>query len=445
MIFSATGSSQKKTVFSFFPAPKFLRMPAVGVDISDESIKFIELKRLTAGLALGRFGKYGMPQNVISGGEVQKTKELVEVLREMQRQHKLNFIHASLPEEHAYVFQTRVPKSVRRSQIRNVLEFKLEENVPLSGAEAIFDYSVFPKLAYEEAAEHYLSQKTTESNISNENQEKESVPPGKESEKENETKHDSVSDDQLAEDRNAPPAPEIEEKESSSPDTHTLIGSNESMVVGVSVYHREIVMQYVKAFQQAGMIPLSFEIETQASARSVVPRGDKGTCMVVDFGRSQAGLSIVHSGNLAFTATLNVGGDDLNRAIQKTFSVSLEEAERMKNEKGFINSEKNKELFVALISTVSAFKDELNKHYVYWHTHEDEVGKRKAIDKIFLCGGNANLPGLPEYLTVAMGVPVVRADVWTNVLSLDDSIPVIDFRHSLEYATTIGLALKSLY
>lgn len=417
--------SKKRDLFDFFPIPRILRMPAVGVDVSDESVKFIELRKTSKGITLGRFGKYNIPPGAIDGGEVKNTSEFVNVLKRLKEQHSFNFVHASLPEQHAFVFQTKIPRNVRRRQIRNVLEFKLEENVPLRSEEAVFDYSInlvpdSGEHQQKEQKEVELESGTTAEDVSLESE----APTSRQD-------VGSRSPDSFAN------AEDVEKED----ETEEL---GNSYVATVFVYRREIVEAYSQAFQNAGIQPLSFEIETQASAYSVIPRGDEGTYMIVDFGRSQAGLAIVSRGGLVFTSTLDVGGDDLNNAIIKTFSVSHDEAERMKNERGFINSEKNRELFTALVTTVAAFKDELNKHYLYWHTHEGGAGKRSPIDKIILCGGNANLPGLPEYLTSTIGVPVSRANVWTNVNSLDDFIPLIDYRHSLEYATTVGLALQSL-
>jgi Tfp pilus assembly PilM family ATPase len=413
---------RKKGIFDFFPVPRILRMPSVGVDVSDESLKFIELKGAAFGITLGRFGKYNVSPGVIKDGKVKNTNELALVLKRFKEQHGFNAVYASLPEQHAFVFQTFIPKTVRRKNIRSVIEFKLEENIPLSAAEVIFDYHLVDSGAERRGKTEVAKDKA-------------------------EMKEDRTHKEKEEGETDAPLKSREESASFSGEHTATegeAASQEEMYTVNVVAYRREIVEEYLQAFRDAEIRPLSFEIETQASAYAVIPRGDAGVYMIVDFGRSQAGLSIIDGGTLGFTATLNVGGDDLNRAIIKTFSVSSGEAERMKNERGFVHSEKNKDLFEALISTMTAFKDELRKHYIYWNTHESGVGRRRHIEKIILCGGNANLPGLPEYLTASIGIPVVRADVWVNVRSAPDFVPPINYRHSLEYATTIGLALMPL-
>jgi Tfp pilus assembly PilM family ATPase len=78
----------------------------------------------------------------------------------------------------------------------------------------------------------------------------------------------------------------------------------------------------------------------------------------------------------------------------------------------------------------------------YWHLRTGSDEKRR-IQKIVLCGGSANLKGLPAYLTETVGVTTERANVWENTFSFDEVVPPIDRRHSLGYATAVGLALQS--
>jgi Tfp pilus assembly PilM family ATPase len=87
-------------------------------------------------------------------------------------------------------------------------------------------------------------------------------------------------------------------------------------------------------------------------------------------------------------------------------------------------------------------RDEINRHFVYWHTHEDEDGiKNPPIKKILLCGGDSNLVGLPDYLSVTMKTEVEMANVWCNILNTEEYIPSIDFKDALSFAASLGLAL----
>ena len=167
--------------------------------------------------------------------------------------------------------------------------------------------------------------------------------------------------------------------------------------------------------------------------------------MIVDFGKKRSGISIMSGGAVRFTTTVDVGGDTLTNALKKRHpNANEKEIEDIKNERGIKKTREGKEVTKALMETITALRDEINKHYVYWHTHAGEGKKtRPQIAKVLLCGGNANFAGLPEFLSRSLKIPVERANVWTNTFLIEDYVPPINFRDSLGYAPAIGLALHS--
>ena len=79
------------------------------------------------------------------------------------------------------------------------------------------------------------------------------------------------------------------------------------------------------------------------------------------------------------------------------------------------------------------------------HLYISKNGKKdKSISQIILCGGNATTPGLQEYFSVGLKISVDISNVWINVFSSDSQyLPPIDFKHSLGFASAIGLALSN--
>lgn len=126
----------------FLNAPKFLSMPGVGLDISADAIRFIELEQGNKGtLTVSRYATRNFPLGTIGEGHVRDRKKLQEVIASLENEYKLSFAHVSLPEEQAYLANIRIPH-VPLSEIRDVIELRLEEHVPISGADAIFDFVV---------------------------------------------------------------------------------------------------------------------------------------------------------------------------------------------------------------------------------------------------------------------------------------------------------------
>ncbi len=349
----------------FFPTPKFLSRPSFGLDISDESIKFIEFKETRKGIQIARYGQRSVPPGLIKSGKISEPRRLKEVLSLLKKEEGIGSVRVSLPEEQIYLFRLKVPKE-GASNIRGVIELSLEEYVPVPPAEIVFDYEL-----YAEDAENF----------------------------------------------------EVE----------------------VAAVPKIITESYLALFTDCGLRVPSFELEAQALARAVIKEGDKDAYMIVDFGRSRTGISIVNHGMVVFTSTVDVGGVMLTNLIEKNFKLGFAEAEKLKLKYGLTRNAENQEVFSTLLNGVSILRDEIEKHFIYWHTHKDESGaERSPIKKIILCGGDSNLIGLAEYLSISMRQKVELADVWQNINPSLDYIPEMSFEDSLSYATVIGLALGDL-
>ena len=79
-------------IFRIFPPPRFLTIPSVGIDISDHSIRFAELKRKGKYFVLSRFGEEAIPENILISGEIKNVNALKEVLASFREKYKLHFV-----------------------------------------------------------------------------------------------------------------------------------------------------------------------------------------------------------------------------------------------------------------------------------------------------------------------------------------------------------------
>jgi type IV pilus assembly protein PilM len=222
-------------------------------------------------------------------------------------------------------------------------------------------------------------------------------------------------------------------------DYNIISEDNQDILVEVIAIASATIKSYLSLFEKVGLVPLSFEIEAQAIARAVVSIEETKPVMIVDFGDTRTGVSIFKNGHIFLTTTLLIGGTDLTNMIAKDFSLSFEEAEKMKHEYGIDQTSKAQNIFPSILNEISILRDELNKQYLYWETHNS--AKEGKIDRIILCGGDANLAGLADYLELSMKIKIENANVWTNLLDIKNSVPEISFEESLSYATVVGLSL----
>ncbi len=117
-------------------------MPAVGFDISGDALRFIELDRNRHGiLEVTRFATRIFPLGIISEGHVRDKKKLRDAIKLLAQEHKLAFANISLPEEQAYLANMRIPR-VAPQDVHETIELRLEEHVPISGVDAVFDFVV---------------------------------------------------------------------------------------------------------------------------------------------------------------------------------------------------------------------------------------------------------------------------------------------------------------
>ncbi len=113
-------------------------MEAVGVDISDHAIKFVEFRQKDGVRELGLFGERPLPEGVIVAGELVKQDELVRELKTLKNETGFSLVRSCLTESRGYLFQTAL-KNVAPGEARAAIDFQLEEHVPIARAEAVFD------------------------------------------------------------------------------------------------------------------------------------------------------------------------------------------------------------------------------------------------------------------------------------------------------------------
>lgn len=216
---------------------------------------------------------------------------------------------------------------------------------------------------------------------------------------------------------------------------------SQNILIEVVAIASATMESYLAVFKKVGLVPISFELEAQSITRAVIPIGDTSPVMIVDFGDTKTGISISNNGRVFLTTTLSIGGIDLTNMIAKNFSLSFNEAEKMKHQYGLDENSKAKDIFPAILNGISVLRDEINKQYVYWGAHNSNDKKNNQINHIILCGGDANLAGLAEYLELSLKIKVENANVWVNILNPENSVPEMSFEESLGYATVLGLAL----
>jgi len=120
-----------------------MAMRFAGLEISDDAIRCLEYAPTAHGRVVRKFDEVALPDGTVSGGDIKNEAILIDLLKKFGEKNNLSYVNVSVPEEKAYLFQTDVVGEKTKDIAQNI-EFKLEENVPLSAKDAVFYFDIMP-------------------------------------------------------------------------------------------------------------------------------------------------------------------------------------------------------------------------------------------------------------------------------------------------------------
>lgn len=211
----------------------------------------------------------------------------------------------------------------------------------------------------------------------------------------------------------------------------------------VSVAPRTLIDSYSNFLSEAGLQPFSFEPESVALARSIMPqRTEENPSLIVDLGKTNTSFVIYAGRGIRFTSSVKISGNLMTENIARSLHIEEKEAEQMKREVG-LNREKDGRVFDALIPLLTDLKEQISEYAEFYAEHAATAQDTEPrVAKIFLSGGGASLQGLAKYLSTALQIDTATANPWVNILQPPlRETPELPYEDSIRYATVLGLAL----
>lgn len=203
---------------------------------------------------------------------------------------------------------------------------------------------------------------------------------------------------------------------------------------------KRIVDSYLDLATKLGLEPIIIEPTMTAGARFFVR--DKHSDMasvIIDFGSLTATISIFDKTIIA-TSTVAAGGLVFTEAIRNELGVSQEEAGDIKTKFGLDVSKYQKQVAAALEPSLGKIVTEIRRMLRYYEEHYG-AQNQGGIGQIVTLGGGANMPGLSDYLTNALKVPVRTHEHPWAVFKYDNEMKLPIEADRLMYATVAGLSL----
>ncbi|MBU6310760.1 pilus assembly protein PilM [Patescibacteria group bacterium] len=215
----------------------------------------------------------------------------------------------------------------------------------------------------------------------------------------------------------------------------------EGVVVAVTALPRADVLAIHTASRDAGLMIRAIETESHAFARAVLHSTEPESVLLVDLGAHATRIAITDHGVVAYAASVDFGVKLFTSAIMKRLSISEGEAEAIRMQRGFLLGDGNRDVVEALAGPVSALRDEFERHRSFWNHAPDLEVSRLPISRVILGGAGAATHGIAEYLSDALGLPVIQADIWAHALR-GGALPKMTASEALDYGTAVGLARR---
>ena len=194
---------------------------------------------------------------------------------------------------------------------------------------------------------------------------------------------------------------------------HTEGGQMDVLLVAAKT---EMVNDHAQVVRDAGLAPVVVDVDAFClqnmfeMAYGFVP-GE--TVALINLGASLININVVTGGMTAFTRDISLGGNQLTDEIQKQLNVSYEEAEAYKlgGEPGVDDALIPQEVERVIQQIAEQVALEVQRSLDFFATTSAEGG----ISKIYVIGGTSKITTILRVLEQRTGIPVERANPFSNV------------------------------
>ena len=173
-----------------------------------------------------------------------------------------------------------------------------------------------------------------------------------------------------------------------------------------------------------------------------------GCSLMVDLGARTTNLIFIEPGKV-FTRSIPIGGNTITGNLAKEFGESFAAAEERKKTHGYVslggayadneNADIAKQAKI-IRNAMTRLHAEISRSINYYRAQQGGT----APQRIFLCGGTANMPYLKEFFSEKFQLPIEFFNPLRNV-TVTGNINVEDVvRHAHQLGELVGLSLRSV-
>jgi len=214
-------------------------------------------------------------------------------------------------------------------------------------------------------------------------------------------------------------------------------GMMDVLIVAVK---RDKINEYVSVVKEAGLAPAVVDIDSFALENMHELNyefNEEANVALINVGASMINMNIIKGGVSVFTRDSSVGGNLYTEALQREFSISFEDAERLK-EGGEVETVSMEKTDSVLDTASNEIVIEISRSFDYFR----DTTTYENIDEIILSGGVALIGNFPTFLAEKTGINVSVVQPFKNI-NIPDSFDS-EYIEKIEplMAVVVGLALR---
>ena len=157
--------------------------------------------------------------------------------------------------------------------------------------------------------------------------------------------------------------------------------------------------------------------------------------VIVDIGVAQTDIAVIIDGTVRVTSSIALGGNTFTIEIAKRLGLSLQNAHQLKVLNGLNAGTRQAKITSSLKPTLDKIISETQKVIRYYN---ERLNKNRKMEQILIVGSGSNLPGIGEYFTNSLVMPVRVASPWQKLDFGELTTPAKQYRS--RYITVAGLA-----
>ncbi len=218
-------------------------------------------------------------------------------------------------------------------------------------------------------------------------------------------------------------------------DYEVIEHDKDQLTVVMSAVPKQLVDACLQAAKEVDLIPVVVEPNINAIARILDSADSNILTLVVDIGPANTDIAVLDKSAVRLTGGVAIGGNTFTIDLSKHLNTSLENAHQLKVLNGLTPGPRQAEITDALKPSLKRISTEIRKVIRYYN---DRIGDKRKIEQIVIVGGGSNVPGIGDFYTNDLVMPVRVVNPWQKLDFGKLQQPQKQFRP--RYISVAGLA-----